>query len=129
MGIYWQTWICYGFRTNQTERELTEKLELDKSYFIEDTKGCTVTLPKSRYSSDSLDTIIKDYKETQCYVSKDEIIRGLKIDPIFFEISNEDKKMMESLSDQRSQWWIIQYQWYTIGGISPLYFEFMLPIN
>lgn len=95
MGIYYQTILYYGFYT--TDKSI--KKQLEKSYYVEFNEGIIVFIPETLYTVKAVDCIIGENEIKQGYVLMSEVIRALNIDDKYFNVTDEQNKLLIQLAN------------------------------
>lgn len=123
MGIFWNTILCYGFYVPKT----VNITNLDKKWYIKDTKGYMIFIPRTMYDIKSIDQSIEEHETKQGFVLVDDAIKAFKLPPTYFDVTENEKKQLIELANKYNvdehqiNKWIVEYVYDTYSGTYDLY--------
>ncbi|QKF94699.1 hypothetical protein QKU48_gp1241 [Fadolivirus algeromassiliense] len=131
MGIYYNTILCTGFRVvDQTDTD-----DLDKDWFIKDTKGIMIFVPHSLHNVGSMDPVIDENEVKQGYVKMEDVVNVLRINKNTFDLTDDESEQLQTLTKRYDvpendiDKWIVEYCWDTYSETYDLNFIKKLPIR
>lgn len=133
MGLYWYTFACKGFFTNDENiiKEVKGKL-----WYFRVTTGFIVYVYRTFAKFNNINPIIENHEIKQGFVSMKEVLEVLKLSETHFDMNDEEKEEMDELMNNKSvdqnsmKNWIVETMWSSLDdNDDSSCLEKMLPIK